>query len=247
MRSKKTTVREIQKLTGLLNFFCRAVVPGRAFTRRMYAKVGNLQPHHHVRVDRELRMDCTMWSEFLVMDQAVCRPFLDFLQVLHADQLDFHCDAALDAKRLGVGGRFGDEWFAGELILRHLDCDVSRLNIQIAELDSIFLALSLWMDKLCNPRVVLFTDNESVMHMINKSTSGCSICMRMIRIITLWSLRLNVRVFCSHIGTKQNTSADLLSRGKINHFLAFQKKCGNPARQQLLPEDYWPIPNNWFS
>ena len=36
---RKTTVESVQSLTGLLNFFNRALVPGRAFTRRMYAKV----------------------------------------------------------------------------------------------------------------------------------------------------------------------------------------------------------------
>ena len=30
--SKKTTLKDLQKLCGFLNFLCRAVVPGRAFT-----------------------------------------------------------------------------------------------------------------------------------------------------------------------------------------------------------------------
>ena len=34
---KKATVKEIQKLAGYLNFLCRCVIPGRAFTRRFYA------------------------------------------------------------------------------------------------------------------------------------------------------------------------------------------------------------------
>ena len=35
----KATVKEIQSLVGLLNFLNKAIHPGRAFTRRMYAKV----------------------------------------------------------------------------------------------------------------------------------------------------------------------------------------------------------------
>ena len=39
--AKKTTVLKLQQLTGLLNFLCRAVVPGRAFTREMYSHIKN--------------------------------------------------------------------------------------------------------------------------------------------------------------------------------------------------------------
>ena len=35
---KKATVKELECLAGLLNFLHRAIVPGRAFTRRMYSK-----------------------------------------------------------------------------------------------------------------------------------------------------------------------------------------------------------------
>ena len=38
LSKKKATVKELQSMTGLLNFLNRAIVPGRAFTRRMYAK-----------------------------------------------------------------------------------------------------------------------------------------------------------------------------------------------------------------
>ena len=35
-RNKKVTVHQIQQLTGFLNVLCRCIVPGRAFTRRLY-------------------------------------------------------------------------------------------------------------------------------------------------------------------------------------------------------------------
>ena len=66
--SKKVTIKQIRVLTGLLNFLTRAIVPGRAFTRRMYAKItttdkyGNaLQDHHHVRLDMEFKNDSLVW------------------------------------------------------------------------------------------------------------------------------------------------------------------------------------------
>jgi hypothetical protein len=32
---KKATLKEIQSVVGLLNFFCQVIVPGRAFLRRL--------------------------------------------------------------------------------------------------------------------------------------------------------------------------------------------------------------------
>ena len=82
---KKATVRELQELCGYLNFLNKTVVPGRTFTRRMYAKFGSfiemetfgsrkhfckmakskLKQHHHVKLDLEFKMDCSVWIQFL--------------------------------------------------------------------------------------------------------------------------------------------------------------------------------------
>ena len=66
---KKVTVKTIQKLTGLLNFLHRAIVPGRMFTMRMYNKLkltdnqGNqLKHYHHIKVDMGFKEDCHVWT-----------------------------------------------------------------------------------------------------------------------------------------------------------------------------------------
>lgn len=247
IRAKKVTAKQIQRLAGLLNFFCRAIVPGRAFTRRMYAKIDHLQPYHHLRVDKELRRDCKVWFQFLSMEEAVTRPFMDFKKILHADKLDFYTDAALDQVRLGVGAKFGKYWFSEQMVLPINEC-IAELNIQVAELYSIFLALALWLEKLNNRRVVIFTDNESVMHMINRSTSANRVCMIMIRYITLWCMKTNTRVFAMHVGTKVNREADLLSRGHWGRYLELHRSEQNSIAfvREELPSDLWPFPIEWL-
>ena len=68
---KKITVKQVEKLTGTLNFLTRAIFPGRAFTRRLYAKISmrenkgfKLKGHHHIYVDSEMKKDCNMWGNF---------------------------------------------------------------------------------------------------------------------------------------------------------------------------------------
>ena len=59
---KKAKVKELQGLAGLLNFMTRDIYPGRAFTRRMYAKfAGQLETmknYHHICLDSEFKVDC---------------------------------------------------------------------------------------------------------------------------------------------------------------------------------------------
>lgn len=245
IRSKKIVMHQLQKLTGLLNFFCRAVVPGRAFTRRFYAKMKGLRKYHHLRVDAEMRADCKTWLQFLNMDEAVCRPFIDFESVMHADEIDFFTDGALDDERLGVGGRFGRSWLSGMVRMSEFWDVSTKITIQMVELYSILLALSLWIDRLSNRRVVLFCDNEAVMHMLNKSTSSCKVCMVMLRMITLWSMKFNTRIFCMYIKSEDNTSADLLSRGRISEFLWHAGTTVNEEGDELVPE-IWPLPKSWL-
>ena len=80
IEKKKATIKEIQTLTGILNFLSRAIVPGRAFTRLMYAKIRTtntdgrkLKQYHLVHLDTEFHDDCAVWLESLkVEDPGKC-------------------------------------------------------------------------------------------------------------------------------------------------------------------------------
>ena len=69
-RKNKATVKELQQLAGLLNFLCRAIFTGHAFTRRMYAQfsgphMDKLRQYHHVKLSQEFISDCIVWLQFL--------------------------------------------------------------------------------------------------------------------------------------------------------------------------------------
>ena len=84
---KKVTIKFIQRLTGTLNFLHKAIVPGRTFTREMYAKLKTtdksglpLKHYHHVNLGQSFVNDCQVWEQFLLNADAkcLCRPFVDF-------------------------------------------------------------------------------------------------------------------------------------------------------------------------
>ena len=66
LRRRKITLREIQSLTGLLNFACTVVVPGRAFLQRLIVlTIGIHGPQFLIRLTREVKEDLKVWQQFL--------------------------------------------------------------------------------------------------------------------------------------------------------------------------------------
>ena len=184
-KNHKVTVHHIQKLCGFLNFLCRCVIPGRAFLRHTYSLVSSkLLPHHHVKLTQEIRMDLNVWSKFLQSPDIFCRPFIDFTE-LDVNDIYMYSDASRNFN-LRFSALCNNEWTYGirerDFMERHQPC------IEFLELYGVTVAVLNWIWKFQNKRIYLFTDNQSVMRMINKSSSSYKQCMALIRIITLEGL-----------------------------------------------------------
>lgn len=64
--SKKVTLKTLQSLIGLLNFACKTVGPGRAFSRRLIdATIGIKKLYHMIRVNKAMKADLAVWQQFL--------------------------------------------------------------------------------------------------------------------------------------------------------------------------------------
>ena len=236
-KNKKITLLELQKICGLLNFVSRCVLPGRAFTRRLYAAgKGITKPNHHIYVNLEMKADLKMWQHFLQKEESACRPFLDF-SITTAKQLDWYTDAS---KTIGCGGYFNKEWFA---IKWTTQIKEQNFSIGFLELFAVTTAILNWGHKIKNLRVLIFCDNMSVVHMINTNTSSCKHCMKLIRIIVLKSMECNVRFTARHVLGKLNTYSDLLSRGRLDTFwkLAEKEQKEFNKKPTKMPAEIWPM------
>ena len=245
-KSKKITLLQLQKICGFLNFLCRCVVPGRAFTRRLYAYTAGkngkvLKPHHHIRVTQEMREDLIMWQRFLNHSTVYCRPFIDFSKTWNAEEIDMYTDAS---GRIGLGGHCGQSYFyqnwSKSFLSRHP-------SIEYLELYAVLVAVLCWIDRFANCRIILFCDNKSVVDMINSNSSTCKNCMVLMRLLVLKSLTVNVRIFAKHLKSAENKLADVLSRGRPTEFLRLKRKrrqlCDRTPTQ--IPELIWPVEKIW--
>ena len=232
MNSRKTTVYKLQQLCGFLNFLCKCVIPGRAFTRRFYSYyTAEMKPHHHINVNKQIKEDLSVWLNFINYPDVYCRPFLDFSVEIQADELDWYTDAS---GKIGFGGFHGCNFFQD----RWNELEV-RINPGIAykELLAVATSIMLWGKNYCNRRIRLFCDNDCVCRMLNNNTSGEKNCMVLIRKIVLFSMKFNIRIFAKHVPTDENSLADSLSRFQMTRFWEEVRKQGRTMNE--LPE---PIP-----
>ena len=247
----KVTVLEIQHLCGVLNFFGKCIILGRAFTRRLYSLLGNevfqkkdkkLNPNHHVCLKAENKADLRLWEVFLRHPTAFYRDFADFSKIWVAEELNFYTDASRNAF-LGAGGYCDRAWFFVQWdknFIENYDPSIGYL-----ELYACTVGIVLWLQKFKNRKIAIFCDNESVVRMINNNSSRCKNCMVLIRIIVFHCMINNVRLCAKHVRTKENAISDSLSRLNFKKFNQLTK--GNfedyPTR---IPKELWLMEKLWL-
>lgn len=141
LNKNKVTLKQLQKLTGLLNFCIRAIPSGRAFVRRLYdATHGLTKPHHHRRVTVEMKKDIHTWLLFLdffngVTSYQVVDWIRDFDMQLFTD--------SAGCSDMGCGAIFQSHW---AYILWPQEWKNSNIFKQVTflELVPIVMAFSIW-------------------------------------------------------------------------------------------------------
>lgn len=231
---KKTTLKELQSLNGLLNFACSVVRPGRAFLRRLIdLTIGVRSPHHFIRLSTEAKNDMRIWLEFL--SQFNGHSFFLDDNWASSIKLNLFTDAS---GALGYGAIFGPHWCYGRW-----PCDWAMQNIAILEFYPIVLSLFLWGHKMQNQCIVFFTDNEALVHVINKQSCKDKRLMSFVRQLVLICLKNNIVFKAKHVPGSKNNLADALSRLQVQ---TFQRLA--PSFMDRLPTEIPLVlqPQNWL-
>ena len=243
-------MKQLQTLTGYLNFLTRAIFAGRTFTRRIYAKFSlrnpRLKQHHHVSVDSEFRFDCEIWRFFLPnhRNEAVCRPMVDLDTVTYARELQFTSNAS---GTLGMGATYNDLWLFAQWEVGYVKTYAP--SIEYLELLGVAAAVLTWGHHLRNGRFVIYCNNQAVVAMLNKMTSSCRNCMYLLRLITLNNLIYNRRIFADYISTSDNDLSDALSRMQFERFWRLVREKGITMQEypSTISPLVWPASKIWQS
>ena len=241
---KKSTVKHLQVLTGYLNFLTKAIFAGRTYTRRMYNKFAdcNLKPYHHVRLDAEFKLDCEIWKTFWLHYEniALCQAMVDLNHFLTSMQLSFFSDASANPE-LRAGGVFNKKWWFMKWEPGFVN--ICKPPIEYLELFGVVASVLTFGHLIRNMRIVIFCNNQSVMHMVNSMTSSCKNCMFLLRLLALNNLVNNCRVFIRHVRSKHNGPSDALSRLQ---FQRFWNITDSMERQPTVVSPLiWPLTKVW--
>ena len=229
----KVTLQELQKLIGHLNFACLVVVPGRTFLRRIInLTIGLQKPFHHRRITNDAKADLQAWEIFLSSFNG--RAFFLDEKWITSECLHLYTDAA---GSLGFGGLCGKKWFLGSWPQTW-----KKLNITVLELFPIVVAARIWGSMWQNKRIIFFSDNMAVVHVLNSSTSKEREVMILLRKLVLVTMNYNFQFQARHLPGHVNTLADSLSRMQVAEF----KKLAPHMEQhpQILPADI--LPGSWL-
>ena len=220
-------------MSGLLNFACSVIKPGRAFLRRLIdLTVGIRSPHHLIRLNKEVKEDLKVWLSFLTEFNGRSFFIDDVWQ--NSSKLSLYTDAS---GALGFGTIFGSRWCYGKW-----PSDCAYCNIAILEFYPIVPSLYLWGHEMSNQCVLFFTDNEALVHVINKQSCKDKPLMRFVRKLVSICLQHNIVFKAKHIPGIYNHLADSLSRLQV---LTFRRLA--PAHMDQCPTEI-PLylqPQNW--
>lgn len=227
--SKKTTLRELQSLIGLLNFACGVIVPGRAFLRRLIdLTIGVKMPFHRIRITQEVKSDLQVWLQFLTEFNG--KYLFRTEMFLSPSKLHLFTDAA---KRAGFAAVFQSRWFCGKW-----GSWWTEQNITLLEFVPIVLALEVWGDLFRNAVVILHTDNEALVSVINKQSSKETLVMKLVRRLVRATLNFNILCLAEHVPGEKNAIADSLSRLQVDRFRALHPHADrDPTPFPTLPSD----------
>ena len=181
----KVSLRSLQSLIGKLNFVCRAVTPGRAFLRRLIDLTRGVgQPYHKVRITCAAREDLRAWLAFLTrFNGTVMRSAVDWTD---NSILRFYTDAS---GSVGFGIYFAGKWAQGRWPPHVLE---KKYSIAFLEFLPIVVGVQIWGEHIANQKVMFCSDNQSVVHVINKQTSRCPHIMRILRVFVVCCLAHNI-------------------------------------------------------
>ncbi|XP_077783928.1 uncharacterized protein LOC144327573 [Podarcis muralis] len=233
---RKVSLRQLQSLLGHLNFACKVVVPGRPFCSRLARLTAGLKaPHHRVRLSKEVKIDLSIWLEFLA----------DFNGVsLWQDTLNLHNDFQVQsdaAGSLGFGLYWKGRWCAERWPAEWAGGEITR-DLTFLEFFPIAVAVHLWVEEFRDCRVCFWTDNQAVVSVLAKLSSRSPRVSALLRVFVLHCLRYNIVFSARFIPGVSNEIADALSRFQMERFRLLVPEAR--LRPEYFPDHLWNLGSN---
>ena len=200
--------KEVERLTGLLQFACKVVRPERPFLHRLYAlqEVGS-HPRHLVRLNTPARADIIWWHLFVDSWNGIS--LLSDLGLVKND-VKVYSDAS---GSWGCAAFQHPHWFQ-----LGWNPGLCHLSIAVKELIPVVLAAALFGHQWASKVVQFVVDNKAVVDDLNATFCSDTQMMHLIQLLVFFAAKYNLWFTAAHIPGKNNVIADALSRNNLSLF-----------------------------
>ena len=221
--AKSVRVDHLEHLTGLLVWYARGIPSGQSFVSSLYAcksKFANKQ----IRLSSSARRDLNWWRALVLIASVRPHAIAASISSLRREKvctrslvtdasLLFGGGAHMSLSRGGadIPGLSGDaiRWTRQEKIA----FDDMGVSINVLEYFTAIYYIMLWSEHCENQVIHIECDNTAAVSWILKSRAGRSkYADALTKIFSLFCLKFNITVICTHIRGIDNTIADFRSR-----------------------------------
>ena len=245
-RATSASVNELQSLTGVLNWACSVVRPGRAFMRRIIDHTKEVcraqaaagqgrQGHRNIRaaIPESVQQDIRWWQQFAPEFNGVS--LLYEQHWTESPKLELYTDAC----QKGFGALWKHRYIYGPWSRSVLSQAQRRttLSMPFLELHAIVLAVATWGRHWATHKIVLHTDCMPALHAINSRSSRDPAMAALVRQLMTFAARWNFDLRAKHVPGVLNVAADALSRDDLQVFRDYmQSRADGPEAVQGAPQ-----------
>lgn len=212
-RKATASVKELQSLTGILQFACCVVRPGSFYLRRIIShmtRVRSIARTETARfpITRAVQLDIAWWCEFLPTFTG--HSLLYEYEWVQAERIELFTDAC----DTGHGCVYRDQWFAGEwspTVLAHA-FRRKRISMPFLECFALVLAAVTFGPQWNAKKITFRCDCTGVVEAIKHGRSRKPEMMHLLRILQSTAARCGFDFRAEHIPGADNDAADELSR-----------------------------------
>lgn len=198
---KRASKRQMQSLAGKLNWAAAVIRGGRVYLRGILNDLNSLtHGRDRMRLSADVKADINWWLS--------CMNTFNGKALLLDRRISY--GVSTDACTQGAGAAYQGDW-----VYCHWPSDAPQfqhMHINYKEVLAIVLACYRWAPLWRNKRLVIMSDNQAAVSMLNKGTCKDKHVMYWLRGVFHLSVNFNFHVSACYIPGHCNVTADCISR-----------------------------------
>ena len=222
------SLKDVQKLAGLLNFICRCVRPGRIYLARILNFLQVLPPVGEVKIPTDTKRDVSWWRQFA--------PLYNRVSLMPKNSWSAP-DTLLTTDSCLTGGRACTASLFMHFIFSQKVLRICK-HINQFECVVLMLALAKWAHLFRRKNLQINCDNQVTVVAMNSGVSRNMVIQKCLCYMhTILALE-SMQVWVVFLTSSQNRAADILSRWHLNArgHCKFFNIMGNDMKQEMVSD-----------